>query len=220
LQLSVADLAQYSDVVHTRRGEAAILRFVTPEDAEALQAYVRGLSFRSRYNRFLGAMSELPKAVLSDFVDVGRDDRYTLVVTMDLEGAEVIVGEARYALHAADRSVEFGLSIQDRWQGHGLGPALLQNLEGRAAALGASSLFGDTLRSNDVMIAVAKKSGYSLRQHPDDWKLVRFEKQLAHAQAFGPAPVIAARACGSSAHISSAHIRPARRIRAELSSSR
>ena len=71
-----------------------------------------------------------------------------------------------------------GLSVLDRWQGHGIGPALLNNLECRAAALGARSIFGDTLRSNDVMIAVAKKSGYVLRQHPDDWKLVRFEKHI------------------------------------------
>jgi hypothetical protein len=40
-------------------------------------------------------------------------------------------------------------------------------------------MFGDTLRSNDVMITLAKKSGYLLRQHPDDWRLVRFEKQIA-----------------------------------------
>ena len=55
-------------------------------------------------------------------------------------------------------------------------PALLKNLECRAAALGARSLFGDTLRSNDGMIGLARKSGYAFANHPDDWKLVRFEK--------------------------------------------
>jgi GNAT superfamily N-acetyltransferase len=182
LQLNLADLDQYSDVVHTRRGEAVTLRFIMPDDAEALQAYVRRLSSRSRYNRFLGAMSELPKRVLEDFTHAGRDDRFSLMATMH-DDAEAIVGEARYAFHPENDSVEFGLSVQDRWQGHGIGPALMQNLECRAAALGAITMFGDTLRSNDVMIRLAKKSGYLFRQHPDDWKLVRFEKPIAQAGA-------------------------------------
>jgi GNAT superfamily N-acetyltransferase len=173
--------AQYSDVVHTRRGERVTLRFATPDDAEALQAYVRGLSSRSRYNRFLGALSELPKTVLDDFTHAGRDDRFSLVATMDGDGHGPIVAEARYALYPGEASVEFGLSVQDRWQGHGIGPVLLQNLECRSAALGAICMFGDTLRSNDVMIRLAKTSGYLFRQHPDDWRLVRFEKNVAHA---------------------------------------
>ncbi len=89
------------------------------------------------------------------------------------------VGQARYALHADTGSLEFGLSIDDRWQGHGIGSSLLKNLECRAAAFGAERLFGDTLRSNDAMIALAKKSGYAFTHNPDDWKLVRFEKHIA-----------------------------------------
>src|SRR5262245_46212981 len=38
IKLNLADLDQYSDVLHTRRGEAVTLRFVTPDDAEELQA--------------------------------------------------------------------------------------------------------------------------------------------------------------------------------------
>jgi RimJ/RimL family protein N-acetyltransferase len=97
---------------------------------------------------------------------------------MTIDGFERIVGEARYAFHADTASLEFGLSIDDRWQGQGIGKALLKNLECRAAALGAERLFGDTLRSNDAMIAVARKSGYAFTASPGDWKLVRFEKHL------------------------------------------
>src|SRR5581483_9042058 len=58
------DLAQFSDTLHARSGEAVTVRFVEPRDAEELQNYYRSLSTRSRYNRFHGAMSELPKSVL------------------------------------------------------------------------------------------------------------------------------------------------------------
>ena len=172
------DLRQHSDKLRLRSGKSVTVRFVEPRDADALQGYFRSLSVGSRYNRFLGAMSELPKIVLDRFTHVGIEDGFTVVATMRVDGFETIVGEARYAFHADSGSFEFGLSIDDRWQGHGVGAALLRNLECRAAALGAARLFGDTLRSNDAMIGLARKSGYAFTHSPGDWKLVRFEKQI------------------------------------------
>ncbi|MFY9957355.1 GNAT family N-acetyltransferase [Bradyrhizobium sp.] len=170
------DLRQYSDVLRSRSGSPVTVRFAEPRDAEELQEYFRSLSTRSRYNRFLGARSELSRTELDHFVHVGEADSFSVIATMLIDGFETIVGEARYAF--ATGSFEFGLSIDDRWQGHGIGSALLKNLECRAAALGAERLFGDTLRSNDVMIALARKSGFAFTHNPDDWKLVRFEKHI------------------------------------------
>jgi RimJ/RimL family protein N-acetyltransferase len=176
--LRLDDLGQYSDVLHSRSGEKVTVRFVEPRDAEELQNYFRSLSTRSRYNRFLGAMRELPKNVLENFVHVGEHEQFSVVASVMVDGFEIIIGEARYAFRAEDASIEFGVSIDDRWQGQGIGRALLKNLECRAAALGATRLFGDTLRSNDSMIALAKKAGYAFTNSPGDWKLVRFEKYI------------------------------------------
>jgi RimJ/RimL family protein N-acetyltransferase len=175
------DLKQYSDVLRSRDGKAVTVRFVEPRDAGELQSYVRALSSRSRYNRFLGAISELPHSLLDHFIHVGERDAFSVVATMPVDGFETVVGEARYAFHAIDDSLEFGLSIDDRWQGQGIGTALMRNLECRAAALGASRLFGDTLRSNESMIGLARKSGFGFARNPDDWKLVRLEKHIETA---------------------------------------
>jgi GNAT superfamily N-acetyltransferase len=172
------DLRQYSDVLRWRSGNAVTVRFVEPRDAEALQNYFRSLTTRSRYNRFLGAASELPPSLLNDFIHVGEADRFSVIATMLVDGYETIVGESRYAFNADTASIEFGLSIDDRWQGHGIGRALLQNLECRAASFGATRLFGDTLRSNDAMIGLARKAGYALANTPGDWKLTRFQKAI------------------------------------------
>ncbi len=178
IALRLNDLRQHSDIVRTRTGKSLTLRFVEPRDADALQGYFRSLSVRSRYNRFLGAMSELPQTELDHFIHVGEADRFSVIATMTIDGFETIVGEARYGFDAETDSFEFGLSIDDRWQGHGIGSALLRNLQCRAAALGANRLFGDTLRSNDVMIGLARKSGFVFMPSPGDWKLVRFEKHI------------------------------------------
>lgn len=181
IALRLEDLKQYSDTLRTRNGEALNVRFVEPRDTDELQHYFRSLSTRSRYNRFFGAISELPKGLLHDFLEVGERDRFTVVATMMVDGFETIVAEARYALHAETATLEFGLSVGDRWQGHGIATALMKNIECRAAALGAEHVFGDTLRSNETMVSLARKSGFAFVNHPDDWKLVRFDKEITVA---------------------------------------
>ena len=178
IALRLNDLGQHSDTLRLRNGTSLTLRFAEPKDAGALQGYFRSLTVRSRYNRFLGAISELPPGELGHFIHAGEDDRFSVIAVMTIDGFETIVGEVRYAFNADDASIEFGLSIDDRWQGHGIGKALLKNLECRAASFGAERIFGDTMRSNEQMIALARTSGYAFAPSPGDWKLVRFEKPI------------------------------------------
>jgi GNAT superfamily N-acetyltransferase len=178
IALRFGDLRQHSDVLRLRSGGSVTVRFIEPRDAQALQGYFRSLSVHSRYNRFLGAMSELPQTELDHFIHVGENGRFSVIATVTVNGVETIVGEARYAFNTDTASFELALSIDDRWQGRGIGSALLRNLECRAAAFGAKRLFGDTLRSNDVMIGLARKSDFTFTNSPGDWKLVRFEKHI------------------------------------------
>jgi RimJ/RimL family protein N-acetyltransferase len=179
--MTVIDLLEHprhTDHITLRDGRLLKVRLVALDDGEVLQRYFRQLSTRSRYNRFLGAISELPASQLDHFVHAGEDDRFSVIAAVTIEGRETIVGEARYGFETSTGNFEFGISVGDRWQGQGIGRALLSNLECRAAALGITRMFGDTLRSNEVMIALAGKSGYAFARHPDDWKLVRFEKPI------------------------------------------
>jgi GNAT superfamily N-acetyltransferase len=181
--LRLLDHPDHTDHLRLRNGKTLTVRFAAPDDAETLQRYFRLLSVRSRYNRFLGAVSELSASQLDDFTHAGEDDRFSVLAVMTADGRETVVGEARYGFDAATASFEFGISIDDRWQGQGIGKVLLGNLECRAAALGAVRMFGDTLRSNAAMIGLARKSDFAFARNPDDWKLVRFEKHIDTAPA-------------------------------------
>lgn len=181
LTLQHDDLHQYSDVLRSRTGAVVTVRLAGPEDAQALQSYFRNLSVRSRYNRLMGAAMELPAGQLDQFTHLREDGRFSVVATINQGGAETIVAEARYAFDEQAASFELGLSVDDRWQRQGIGAALLSNLECRAAASGAEYLFGDALRSNDAMLSVARKAGFTLVPSPGDWKQVRFEKYATEA---------------------------------------
>src|SRR5665213_4299430 len=103
------DLRQHTDVLRLRNGQSLTVRFVEPQDAEALQNYFRSLSVRSRYNRFLGAMRELPQTELGHFIHAGEDDRFSVIAVMTIDGFETIVGEARYAFEPGAGSFELSL---------------------------------------------------------------------------------------------------------------
>src|SRR6476620_8572887 len=80
IALRLNDLRQHSDILRLRSGEWLTVRFVEPRDAEVLQGYFRSLSVRSRYNRFLGAISELPQTELNHFIHVGEGERLRVIV--------------------------------------------------------------------------------------------------------------------------------------------
>ncbi len=149
-------------------------------DGDALQNYVRGLSPQSRYNRFLSGVSELPPSELARALAANGRDTLTLLLTSTAEDRETIVGEARVALSCAERAGEFGMSIADGWQNLGIGSALLQEIERRAAADGIELLFGDTLRTNEGVMGLARARGFRIGPGFEP-RLVRIQKQLEDA---------------------------------------
>jgi len=174
--------ARFTDILRLRDGRPLIVRFLMPDDGERLLSYFRSLSQPSRYSRLMGAASELPPSELDKALHVGEGSRFAVVAELQIDGIDTMVGEARYSYDATTQTAEFGISISDSWQGHGIGAAMLSNLECRTAALGATRLFGETFRDNEQMIALARKAGYVFASPPVDWRQVRFEKLLHPAE--------------------------------------
>ena len=108
------------------------LRPIGPRDASVLQAYVRGLSPESRYNRFFGALYELPPAELDRVIHLDRKYELALLAEARVDGAPIVIGEARYALAPDRLEGEFALSVADDWRGKGLGTLLMADIECRA----------------------------------------------------------------------------------------
>jgi GNAT superfamily N-acetyltransferase len=175
------DLKESPFSFRAKNGNSVNVRLVEQSDRDALQNYVRSLSQRSRYNRFLSASRELPGPELDRFLDIGRDKRFAVVATMTVDSLETIIGEACYAFSADMSSIECSLSIGDRWQALGIGTSLIRGMEHRATSMGAMRMFGDILRSNKFMIGLARKCGYTSLVSPVDWRLVRCEKKVRAA---------------------------------------
>lgn len=141
-------------------GRHVVVRPVLAWDAEAEQAFVRGLSPAARQQRFHVALHELPPDLLRLLTEVDHRDHVAVVAeSLDDEDEPLIVADARYVLGTGGADGEFALAVSDRWQRVGLGSALLRSLARHAARRGVHRLHGEVLRTNAPMLSLMRRLG-------------------------------------------------------------
>jgi RimJ/RimL family protein N-acetyltransferase len=168
------------------RGDRITIRAVRPQDADRLQAYIRGLSSEARRNRFLGAVSELAPARLKHLTQMDRPGEMTLLACAETREEPQMIAEAVLVKAPNSQRCEIALSVADAWQRKGVGTLLLRNLECRASMLGADFLFGDVLRTNTAMKCLARRAGFSIQTPFTDARLVEIAKDLSIRQSGSP----------------------------------
>jgi GNAT superfamily N-acetyltransferase len=175
--------AELIDIVQLADSRRVTVRPILPQDAELLQSFFRNLSDGSRWNRFHRALHELPLNLLNQFTNIDYDTHLALLAEVFVDGREVILGESRYVCGDDPTCAEFAITVDDRWQGKGLGRLLLGLLEGRAAAEGIEMLFGRTLPGNVRMQALARKAGFEIVPDSKEPGTLRLEKRLGLPRA-------------------------------------
>jgi RimJ/RimL family protein N-acetyltransferase len=153
------------------------IRTAAEQDVDRLAEYFAALSYSSRHNRFMGAVSNFSKVAFDCLVRNRKPDRFTLIAEVRHDAREAVIGEASYAVESHSGLGEFAISVCDAWQNRGLGSALLTALQSRAVSLGYFGLFGETFKTNDQMKALARKAGFAV-ERSDDWRAIRFDKRL------------------------------------------
>ncbi len=171
---------------HRLRGdETVLLRPIRPEDAQAEKRFVSRLSPETMYLRFHAPLRELTTERLVRFTQIDYD-REIAFVAIDASGEqEEIRGVARYTRMPDGFSCEFGIVIEDAWQGRGLGHALMTALEETARARGLTEIIGYVLRDNEGMGKLMRGRGYIATSAPDDEGVRRYIKRLIGGAAAG-----------------------------------
>ena len=156
--------------------KAGVLRPIRPDDATALQKFVRGLSEEARYMRFVSMMRELTPRMLARYTHVDYHRELALVATtQDTDGSneagesvESIIGLAHYLRNPDGQGAEYALVIADDWQGHGLGRRLMSRLIEAAREQGLSYIEGLVLSNNRPMLSLMTGLGMKNDPDPDD----------------------------------------------------
>ena len=161
-------------------GAPWVIRPIRPEDAEALQAFIRDLSERSRYMRFVSMMRELTPRMLARYTQVDYHRELALVATTRVPNPanrghpqEIIIGLAHYLRNPDGQGAEYALVIADDWQRKGLGPNLMGMLIEAAREQQLAYIDGIVLAGNRPMLTLMTRLGFKIDPEPDDPSLRR-----------------------------------------------
>lgn len=159
------------------------LRPIAPDDAQALQDFVRELSEKARYMRFVSMMRELTPRMLSRYTQLDYHRELALVATVDLATESghqpAVIGLAHYLRNADGQGAEYALVVADDWQGQGLGRRLMSRLIEAARQQGLTYIEGFVLSSNQPMLSLMTSLGLTNDPDPLDMTLRRVWMPLA-----------------------------------------
>lgn len=128
-------------------GATVYVRHVRPTDERVLRAAFRELSPNSRYQRFLGPVTELSDSLWRYLCNVDGRDHLALVAFA--AGDSRAVGVARFFRQGtAPRVAELAVTIADTWQRRGLGALLVRLLVESARQAGIDAFVAYTLPNN------------------------------------------------------------------------
>jgi len=159
-------------------GSDLLLRPIRPEDAEAEQRFVARLSGQTLYMRFHAPVRELALEQLIRFTQIDYDREMAFVAVDQGGDSEQIRAIGRYARLADGEHAEFAVTVEDSWQGRGLGRVMMEALERCARHRGVDELVGYVLKENESMRRLMLARGYVPHPEEDDSHVIRFALPL------------------------------------------
>ncbi len=159
-------------------GTDITIRPIRPEDADLVQAFVRGLSDESKYFRFMSSLHELTETMLVRFTQIDYSRELALIAVTIEQDSEVELGVARYAINPDGDSCEFALVVADNFQGKGLGQRLMTILMEAARAKGLKTIEGEVLSSNHNMLKLVTRLGFTSKISEEDQGIIKVIRAL------------------------------------------
>ena len=157
----MSEAAKFSTVELLRNGQQIEIRALRPDDQANMVAAVGRTGAPSLYRRFFAVKRDFSAKEISFFLNVDFTDHVALVAVTKEGGRDVIIGGGRYVV-ARPGAAEFAFTVEDRYQGQGIGSALLRHLVALARRAGLKVLIAEVLPDNLPMLKVLENSGLSL----------------------------------------------------------
>jgi RimJ/RimL family protein N-acetyltransferase len=155
---SAIDLKNYSVIETLRNGLHVFIRALRPEDKNDFIAAVSGLTAESLRRRFFGVRRHFTEAEQDFFLNVDFINHVALIAVLNEAGQPVIAGGARYVVVKPGQA-ELAFAVADKYQGQGVGAALMRHLAAIARESGLQELTAEVLPENTPMLKVFERSG-------------------------------------------------------------
>lgn len=143
-------------------GTDLLIRPIRPEDAQIEKSFVKNLSPKTKYFRFLSAIQELTQPMLVRFTQIDYDREMAFIAVVGEGSSEREIAVGRYVTYPDGKTCEFAIVVGDEWQGKGIGHQIMLDLIRVAQARGLKTMVGDIFSENKGMIEMAKNLGFTV----------------------------------------------------------
>ncbi|SCK48140.1 Acyl-CoA synthetase (NDP forming) [Streptomyces sp. WMMB 714] len=160
-----------ADVV-LRDGGTALIRPITPDDAERLVSFYERVSDESKYYRFFAPYPRLSDRDVRRFTHHDYVDRVGLAATVGGEFIATVrydrVDDSGRPAATPSAQAEVAFLVRDDHQGRGVASALLEHIAAVARERGIRRFTAEVLPANTKMIKVFTDAGYSQSRSFED----------------------------------------------------
>jgi RimJ/RimL family protein N-acetyltransferase len=156
-----------SELVELDDERAVAIRPIDLSDAFRLRRMFGRLSPETVYHRFFAPIPQPRDAMLTHLAGVDHDHREALVAVVGNE----VVGVARYEGRPGSDEAEVAVTIEDAWQGRGLGTQLLVRLARIGARRGLRAFTAVVMGENAAAVRFLKRLSPDTEVHLEqgDW---------------------------------------------------
>jgi RimJ/RimL family protein N-acetyltransferase len=148
-------------------GKVVRLRPVAPKDAGRLAAFARGLSFGTRYFRFGRGDVRFSEEQVARLCDPDQAAYRHFIAVTDENGAEILIGSARFYIQPDRESCEMAIVVADAWQGSRVAHRLMIALIQSARDCGLKRAHVKVLATNTRMLKLAQRHGFAVTSGTD-----------------------------------------------------
>jgi GNAT superfamily N-acetyltransferase len=177
MEVSVKDYAAHDTL---RDGRRIAIRLISSQDKPTLQEIMHHLSADSRYFRFLTPKNELSERELVAFTELDFTHHVGLLASIVSQDAEIPVGVGRFVASDTQnpKSAELAFSVEEEYQGLGIGSLLLKHLREIALSKSISQFTAMVHPDNRKMLEVFRHSGLPLTHSVDEAGMLHLTMKL------------------------------------------
>ena len=146
----------------TRSGLSVFLRPVKISDEPLLKDFFYSITDKSLYLRFISARKDMPHERLQEFVVIDYTMEMVILVVMQQDQKEEIVGVGQYSIDEATHFAEVAVIVRDDYQQKGIGIELLSYLIQLGKKQGLHGFTAEVLVKNIVMLHLLVKMGFEI----------------------------------------------------------
>jgi RimJ/RimL family protein N-acetyltransferase len=161
----------YSFAEMLKDGTAVTVRAARGDDGPKIRRAFHNLERHTVYTRFFSYKADVSDVDLARITGADFEGTVALLVTFGSGEDEVVIGGASYvvidSVTAAERSAEVAFTVEEDYQGRGIGSLLMRHIIAIARAKGLDRLEADILSHNLPMLHVFRRCGCPLAVRRD-----------------------------------------------------